>query len=107
MSAPSASATPRKTPRKAATAAFLGSALEYYDFFVYGSAAALVFNRLFFPEGDPVVATVASLATFGVGYVARPIGGIVLGHFGDRIGRKRVLMFTLILMGVASLAIRG
>lgn len=97
--------TAQRMPRKAATAAFLGSALEYYDFFVYGSAAALVFGRLFFPEGDPVVATVASLATFGVGYIARPFGGIVLGHFGDRIGRKRVLLLTLLIMGVASVIV--
>src|SRR5262245_19347411 len=94
-----------KTPRRASAAALLGSALEYYDFFVYGSAAALVFNRLFFAQGNPAVATIASLATFGVGYVARPFGGIVFGHFGDKIGRKRVLMLTLLTMGVASLAI--
>jgi len=91
--------------RKAALAAFLGSMLEYYDFFIYGSAAALVFPMLFFPQGDPVVGTIAALATFGVGYVARPVGGLVLGHFGDRIGRKRVLIVTLTVMGLSSLAV--
>jgi MFS family permease len=91
--------------KKAATAAFLGSMLEYYDFVIYGSAAALVFPALFFPGDNATVATIAALATFGVGYVARPVGGIVLGHYGDRIGRKRVLLITLILMGVCSIGI--
>lgn len=76
---------PAMTPRRAATAALLGSALEYYDFFVYGAAAALVFNVLFFPSGDPTVALIASFATFAVGYVARPVGAMVMGHFGDRL----------------------
>ncbi|MFC8177251.1 MFS transporter [Rhodococcus sp. 14-2470-1b] len=96
-------ATPQA--KRAAAASFLGSMLEYYDFFIYGSAAALIFPALFFPTGNPAVATIAALATFGVGYVARPLGGIVLGHFGDRLGRKRVLLFTLVLMGVASTSI--
>lgn len=91
--------------QRAARAAFLGSMLEYYDFFLYGAAAALVFPVLFFPSGDPAVATIASLATFGVGYLARPLGGIVLGHFGDKVGRKKVLLFTLIVMGTASVGI--
>ncbi|NHU43897.1 MHS family MFS transporter [Rhodococcus sp. A14] len=93
------------TPRRAATAALLGSALEYYDFFVYGAAAALVFNVLFFPSGDPTVALIASFATFAVGYVARPVGAVVMGHFGDRLGRKRVMLATVVMMGVASFAI--
>ncbi|WP_313818206.1 MFS transporter [Citricoccus sp.] len=88
--------------RKAALASWLGSTLEYYDFFIYGTAAALIFNRLFFPEGDPVVNTVAAMATFGAGYLARPIGGLVMGHIGDRIGRRTALMITLVIMGVAS-----
>ena len=96
---------PAMTPRRAATAALLGSALEYYDFFVYGAAAALVFNVLFFPSGDPVVALIASFATFAVGYVARPVGAVVMGHFGDRLGRKRVMLATVVMMGVASFAI--
>ena len=99
------SSPPAMTPRRAATAALLGSALEYYDFFVYGAAAALVFNVLFFPSGDPTVALVASFATFAVGYVARPVGAVVMGHFGDRIGRKRVMIATVVMMGIASFAI--
>lgn len=98
-------APPRKTPGKAALASFLGSTLQYYDFFIYGSAAALVFSHLFFPSGNPAVGLVASFATFGVAYVARPIGGLVMGHFGDRLGRKRTLLFTLGMMGLASLGI--
>ncbi|MFJ2659991.1 MFS transporter [Arthrobacter koreensis] len=95
-----------RTPRKAALASFLGSTLEYYDFFIYGTAAALVFPQLFFPtDTSPAVATIAAFATFGVAYIARPLGGMVMGHFGDRIGRKNVLLFTLLLMGGASLAI--
>ncbi|MCO1653772.1 MFS transporter [Pseudonocardia humida] len=93
---------PAGKPRKAALAAWIGSALEYYDFFIYGTAAALVFNKIFFPSSDPAVGTLLSLATFGVGYVARPIGAIVLGHIGDRFGRKRVLVLTILLMGAAT-----
>ncbi|MFF2347028.1 MFS transporter [Pseudarthrobacter sp. NPDC058119] len=96
---------PAMTPRRAAIAALLGSALEYYDFFVYGAAAALVFNVLFFPAGDPAVALIGSFATFAVGYVARPVGAVVMGHFGDRLGRKRVMLATVVLMGVSSFAI--
>lgn len=102
---PAAGEPPAQMPRKAALASFLGSALEYYDFFIYGSAAALVFNHVFFPSENPAIATVTALATFGVGYLARPIGGLVLGHFGDRLGRKKILLVTLLIMGVASLAI--
>lgn len=94
-----------KTPKKAALASFLGGTLEYYDFFIYGTAAALVFPALFFPAGNPAVAAVAAFATFGVAYIARPLGGIVMGHFGDRIGRKNVLLYTVLLMGAASLAV--
>ncbi|MFB9375365.1 MFS transporter [Kineococcus gynurae] len=93
-----------KTPRKAALASFLGSAVEYYDFFIFGSAAALIFPVVFFPSGDDA-ATVMSLATFGFAYVARPFGAIILGHFGDRIGRQKVLMFTLVLMGGSTFVI--
>lgn len=96
---------PKRTPKKAALASFLGSTLEYYDFFIYGTAAALIFPKLFFPEGNPAVATIGAFATFGVAYVARPLGGLVMGHFGDRLGRKNVLLFTLVLMGIASLCI--
>ena len=84
----------RKTPRKAALASWIGSVLEYYDFFIYGTAAALVFGKVFFPESDPATATLLSFATYGVGYVARPIGAFFMGHIGDRYGRKRVLVLT-------------
>jgi len=95
----------RKTPGKAALASFLGSTLEYYDFFIYGTAAALVFPALFFPADNPTVGVIAAFATFGVAYVARPLGGMVMGHFGDRLGRRNVLLVTLCLMGLASLGI--
>jgi MFS family permease len=93
---------PQRTPRKAAIAAWIGSALEYYDFFIYGTAAALVFPTVFFPEGNPQAATIASLATFGVGYVARPVGSFFMGHIGDKLGRKKVLIGTLFLMGIST-----
>ncbi|MCD2097020.1 MHS family MFS transporter [Rhodococcus rhodochrous] len=102
---PPSEAKPEMNPRRASIAALLGGALEYYDFFVYGAAAALVFNVLFFPGGNPTVALIASLATFAVGYVARPVGAVVMGHFGDRLGRKRVMLATVVLMGVASFVI--
>lgn len=95
----------QKTPKKAALASFLGSTLEYYDFVLYGTASALIFNTLFFPQGDPVVATFASLASFGVAYLSRPLGGIVMSHVGDKLGRKKALMITLIIMGVSSIGI--
>lgn len=95
----------RRMPGKAALASFLGSTLEYYDFFIYGTAAALVFPGLFFPEGNPTVATIGAFATFGVAYVARPLGGLVMGHFGDRLGRKNILLITVLVMGLASLCV--
>src|SRR5579864_6010737 len=91
-----------KTPKKAALASWIGSALEYYDFFIYGTGAALVFNKVFFASCDPATGTLLALATFGVGYVARPIGAFFMGHIGDRFGRKKVLVFTLILMGAST-----
>ena len=92
---------PAGTPKKAALASFLGSAVEYYDFFIFGAAAALIFPTVFFPDAG-TNATVMSLATFGFAYIARPVGAVILGHFGDRIGRQKVLMFTLLLMGGAT-----
>jgi metabolite-proton symporter len=86
-------------------ASFIGTTIEWYDFFLYGTAAALVFNQLFFPTLDPLSGTMASFATYLVGFVARPIGGIVFGHFGDRIGRKSMLVTTLTLMGLATFLI--
>ncbi|MFT4213080.1 MAG: MFS transporter [Microbacterium sp.] len=97
-------ATTRKTPVKAAIASFMGSAVEYYDFFLFGSAAALIFPSIFFPSGDQA-ALVMSFATFGFAYIARPVGAFFLGHFGDRIGRQKVLMFTLIAMGASTFVI--
>ncbi len=80
----------------------LGTAIEWYDFFLYGTAAALVFNRLFFPTLDPLSGTMAAFASYAVGFFARPIGGIIFGHFGDKIGRKSMLVTTLVMMGVAT-----
>ena len=91
-----------KTPGKAALASWIGSVLEYYDFFIYGTAAALVFGKVFFPESDPATATLLSFATYGVGYVARPIGAFFMGHIGDKYGRKRVLVLTVSMMGTAT-----
>ena len=92
----------QKTPRKAAASGWMGSALEYYDFFIYAQAAALVFPTLFFPESDPQIGIIISLATFGVGYVARPIGAFVLGHWGDTHGRKNVLVLCMLMMGLST-----
>lgn len=92
----------KKTPKKAAIASWIGSVLEYYDFFIYGTAAALVFGKVFFPTSNPATATLLSLATYGVAYVVRPIGAIFMGHLGDRHGRKRVLVLTVAGMGLAT-----
>ena len=86
-------------------ASLIGTTIEWYDFFLYGTAAALVFNRLFFPTLDPLSGTLASFATYTVGFIARPIGGIIIGHYGDRIGRKSMLVLTLVVMGVATFLI--
>src|SRR5215212_6947685 len=91
--------------RKVVVASLIGTSLEWYDFFIYGTAAALVFNKLFFPSFDPLVGTLLAFTTYAVGFIARPVGGIVFGHYGDRLGRKQVLVATLILMGVATFAI--
>jgi MFS family permease len=90
---------------RAAIVSFVGSMLEYYDFFIYGTAAALIFPRVFFVHLDPAAGTLLALLSFGIGYIARPVGAVILGHFGDRIGRKTVLVFTLLLMGGSTLAI--
>lgn len=88
--------------RRVALSSLLGTAIEYYDFLVYGTMSALVFGLVFFPESDPAVATIAAFGTLAAGYVARPVGGIVFGHFGDRMGRKSMLVLTMVLMGTAS-----
>ncbi len=95
-----------RTPlRRVVMASLIGTTIEWYDFFLYGQAAALIFNRLFFPDYDPFVGTLLAFSTYALGFVARPVGGIVFGHYGDRIGRKRLLMLSLILMGVATVLI--
>src|SRR6266705_1876678 len=91
--------------RSVVAASFIGTTIEWYDFFLYGTAAALVFNKLFFPKVEPSAGTLLALATYGVGFLARPVGGIVFGHFGDRIGRKSMLVLTLMIMGVATFLI--
>jgi MFS family permease len=91
--------------RKATASGWIGSALEYYDFFIYATAAALVFPQIFFPKGNPTVAIVASLATYGVGYVARPVGAFFLGHWGDTKGRKSMLLLCMFMMGISTMAV--
>lgn len=100
-----AETTPSKLPKRAALVSFVGSMLEYYDFFIYGTAAALIFPKVFFANVDPATGTLLALLSFGIGYIARPVGAVILGHFGDRIGRKTVLLFTLVIMGASTLAI--
>jgi metabolite-proton symporter len=95
----------RSSLTRVIASSLIGTTIEWYDFFLYGSAAALVFNKLFFPKFDPLVGTLLAFATYAVGFVARPLGGIVFGHFGDRIGRKRLLMWSLVMMGLATLLI--
>jgi len=94
-----------KAHRRALTASAVGSALEWYDFFIYGTAAALVFGKLFFPKSDPAVGTLLAFVTFGVGFIARPLGGAVFGHLGDKLGRKPVLVMTLMLVGMGTFLI--
>ena len=93
------------TPRQVLLASLVGTTIEYFDFYIYGTAAVLVFPRLFFPASDPAAATLASLATFGIAFLARPIGSAVFGHFGDRVGRKTTLVAALLTMGVSTVAI--
>jgi metabolite-proton symporter len=90
---------------KVVFASLVGTAVEWYDFFLYGSAAALVFGTLFFPESEPVTATLLAFGTYALGFVARPLGGVVFGHFGDRVGRKKMLVVALMMMGIATFAI--
>ncbi|BEP77543.1 MFS transporter (plasmid) [Variovorax sp. V59] len=89
----------------AALASMMGTTIEWYDFFLYGTAAALIFNKIFFPSFDPIAGTMAAFATYSVGFFARPLGGVIFGHFGDRVGRKSMLLITLFLMGVPTVLI--
>jgi MFS transporter, MHS family, shikimate and dehydroshikimate transport protein len=93
---------PRESVRRVALASMIGTSIEWYDFFVFGTASALVFNRLFFPNLSEFAGTLASFALLSVGFVARPVGGLVFGHIGDRIGRKTTLVVTLAMMGIAT-----
>ena len=88
--------------RKVALTSLSGTSIEWYDFFLYGAAAGLVFPKLFFGEVDPTTALILSFMTFAAGFIARPVGGIIFGHFGDLIGRKKTLVIALMLMGIAS-----
>jgi metabolite-proton symporter len=99
------SQTPRTSIRLVALASLIGTSIEWYDFFLYNTAAALVFNKLFFPTFDPFVGIMLSFSTYAVGFAARPIGAIVIGHYGDKVGRKSMLVLTLIMMGVATCCI--
>ncbi len=98
VTADAAPATPA-TLRNVVLASMIGTTIEWYDFFLYGTAAALVFNKLFFPKADPLTGTLLAFTTYALGFAARPLGGLVFGHFGDRIGRKQLLMMSLMLMG--------
>src|ERR687886_1064569 len=91
--------------RQVLGASFIGTAIEWYDFFLYGTAATLVFGQLFFPTGDPLISTLSALGTFAVGFIIRPLGGVIFGHYGDRLGRKTVLILTLTMMGAATFLI--
>jgi metabolite-proton symporter len=98
-------ASKAKSYRLAGAASMAGTTIEWYDFFLYGTAAALIFNKIFFPALDPIIGVLAAFATYAVGFLGRPLGGIVFGHFGDRIGRKSMLLFTLMLMGIPTIII--
>src|SRR6202049_179583 len=100
--------TPKKhinTPRQVLFASLVGTTVEFFDFYIYATAAVLVFPRLFFPASDPTSSTLASLATFGIAFIARPIGSALFGHFGDRIGRKKTLVLALLTMGLSTFII--
>lgn len=104
MQSPAAAGGARSSgvARRAAIASFMGAVVDWYDFFLYGIIAGLLFNEIFFPNVSPAVGTLAAWATFGVGFLFRPLGGIVFGHFGDRLGRKKMLVLTMLIMGLAS-----
>ncbi|VTU33730.1 MFS transporter [Variovorax sp. PBL-E5] len=99
------SAIDEKVIRRVVMSAIVGATIEWYDFFLYGVVAGIVFNKLYFPGSDPVVSTLLAYTTFAVGFVTRPLGGVIFGHFGDRIGRKSMLIITLMIMGISTLLI--
>ncbi len=105
MTTRTAEQDPGRKLRKVVTSSTIGAMVEWYDFFLYGVVAGLVFNKLYFPSTDPLVGTLLAYATFAAGFVARPLGGVIFGHFGDTLGRKRMLVLTLMIMGVATTAI--
>ncbi|MDX2649900.1 MFS transporter [Streptomyces sp. PA03-1a] len=105
MATPAPAPTAPGSLRRIVAASLIGTTIEWYDFFLYGSAAALVFNKLFFPNEEPLVGTLLSFLTYAVGFAARPVGALVFGHFGDRLGRKRLLVLSLLLMGGATFCI--
>src|SRR4051812_16259042 len=96
---------PASSLRRVVVASLVGTSLEWYDFFIYGTAAALVFNKIFFPSFEPLVGTLLAFTTYAVGFISRPLGGFIFGHYGDRLGRKNVLVVTLLLMGIATFLI--
>ncbi|MFF3707245.1 MFS transporter [Streptomyces phaeochromogenes] len=105
MSSPATAPPPTASLKRIVAASLIGTTIEWYDFFLYGSAAALVFNKVFFPDSDPLVGTLLSFLTYAVGFAARPLGALVFGHYGDRLGRKKLLVLSLLLMGGATFAI--
>ncbi|CCH08048.1 MFS transporter [Achromobacter xylosoxidans] len=105
MTTKTAPARSRRDYVTAGLASMMGTTIEWYDFFLYGTAAALIFNKIFFPSFDPLTGTLAAFATYSVGFFARPLGGVIFGHYGDRIGRKSMLLITLLLMGVPTILI--
>ncbi|MFF1476984.1 MFS transporter [Streptomyces sp. NPDC058301] len=105
MSSPATAPPPPASLPRIVAASLIGTTIEWYDFFLYGSAAALVFNKLFFPGSDPLVGTLLSFLTYAVGFAARPLGALVFGHFGDRVGRKKLLVLSLLMMGGATFSI--
>jgi metabolite-proton symporter len=104
-STPELTSPPANSLSKVAWATLTGTSIEWYDFFAYGSAAALVFNKLFFPHATPLIGTLLAFATYGVGFAARPVGGVVFAHFGDKVGRKSMLVLTVLLMGGGTVCI--
>src|SRR5258705_9269521 len=105
MAHPAVTEKPVNSPRQVLFASLIGTAIEFFDFYIYATAAVLVFPRLFFPASDPAAATLQSLATFAIAFFARPIGSALFGHFGDRIGRKTTLVAALLTMGISTVAI--